>query len=314
MKHFFLSIALVLPFVFSCKKEGCTDPQATNYNSEAKKDNGSCTFLEEEPYLIVKIHFDSLQPRLDNLGQPATIPAEHSAQSPIFQGLSAHYLELAETKYTALGAGKIVYRGAETTAGGDNACDFSKAVVKGNNEVFVKIPLKDIAKGNYEWLRVSVTYQNYDIKFRAAGMMNVGRLASFVGWNTYISSYKIKQETKTLNSNKLQGYWGFETNILGTNYTYEGQAAGTTVVNPLFDTSPVPAGSCIVTGQFINASGTATPLVITGNEKSNIEMTLSFSVNKSFEWFDKDQDGYFDPNDGDYPVDMGLRGVQVVVK
>jgi hypothetical protein len=30
--------------VVSCKKEGCTDPEATNYNSKAKKDDGSCTY------------------------------------------------------------------------------------------------------------------------------------------------------------------------------------------------------------------------------------------------------------------------------
>jgi hypothetical protein len=28
----------------SCKKEGCTDPNATNYNEKAKKDDGSCTY------------------------------------------------------------------------------------------------------------------------------------------------------------------------------------------------------------------------------------------------------------------------------
>ncbi len=32
----------------SCKKEGCTDPSATNYNEDAKKDDGSCTY-EETP-------------------------------------------------------------------------------------------------------------------------------------------------------------------------------------------------------------------------------------------------------------------------
>jgi hypothetical protein len=37
------SIALALG-VFSCAKPGCTDPSATNYNSAAKKNDGSCTY------------------------------------------------------------------------------------------------------------------------------------------------------------------------------------------------------------------------------------------------------------------------------
>lgn len=31
----------------SCKKEGCTDETATNYNDKAKKDDGSCTYVDE---------------------------------------------------------------------------------------------------------------------------------------------------------------------------------------------------------------------------------------------------------------------------
>lgn len=29
----------------SCKKEGCMDTTATNYNAEAKKDNGTCNYV-----------------------------------------------------------------------------------------------------------------------------------------------------------------------------------------------------------------------------------------------------------------------------
>lgn len=43
----FLTCILILGLVFfssSCKKKGCTDPTATNYDSKAKKDDGSCVF------------------------------------------------------------------------------------------------------------------------------------------------------------------------------------------------------------------------------------------------------------------------------
>lgn len=40
----FALIALTAMTFTSCKKEGCTDKNATNYNGKAKKDNGSCTY------------------------------------------------------------------------------------------------------------------------------------------------------------------------------------------------------------------------------------------------------------------------------
>ena len=36
---------LALPLFFNSCKKGCTDPNAENYNPEAKKDNGSCYFI-----------------------------------------------------------------------------------------------------------------------------------------------------------------------------------------------------------------------------------------------------------------------------
>ena len=52
MKNKKLIIGLGLLMAMSavaCKKEGCTDPTAANYNDKAKKDDGSCTFAESEP-------------------------------------------------------------------------------------------------------------------------------------------------------------------------------------------------------------------------------------------------------------------------
>lgn len=43
MKHLFL-FSLFSFLLVACKKEGCTYPEATNYSSEAEKDDGSCMF------------------------------------------------------------------------------------------------------------------------------------------------------------------------------------------------------------------------------------------------------------------------------
>ena len=46
-------ILLCLPLLFnSCKKEGCTDPIAINYNPEADINNGSCIFFSTTPFII----------------------------------------------------------------------------------------------------------------------------------------------------------------------------------------------------------------------------------------------------------------------
>src|SRR5690554_2220286 len=48
----------------ACKKEGCTNPTATNYNTEAEKDDGLCVF-ESQPknphvYTMVSSSGDTL--------------------------------------------------------------------------------------------------------------------------------------------------------------------------------------------------------------------------------------------------------------
>lgn len=51
IKKFILAFTVVAAFT-ACKKEGCTDPAATNFNEEAKKDDGSCIYPEEDSYTI----------------------------------------------------------------------------------------------------------------------------------------------------------------------------------------------------------------------------------------------------------------------
>ena len=294
-----LILTILTLTLFSCKKKGCTDIDATNYSEKAKKNDGSCIY---NPKLIIKVRFDSTQVRLDNFGNPIGVGAGNSAQSPVFHKMGLHYIELAQSAYTQLGDGEIIYQGDETTQGGDKAVIFDNVKLAGNNETIMEIPLKNINPSTFKWLRVSLNYQNYDIDYTANGIDYTGRLASFVGFNTYISNYTINTQSVTVNANKLQGYWGFET--LGT--VSEGQAPQTTVPNPLSATSPIPAGSCVVTSDF------STPFVVSGKETKDIILTLSFSTNKSFEWVDANSNGKYEPLAGEAVIDMGSRGLDLI--
>lgn len=282
----------------------------------------SCTKQQDsslEPSLIFRIRFDSVQERLNNLGQPAEIPAGHAAQNPSFNEISAHYVELAPNASTALGSGAVLYKAPETEAGGERAIDFDKSIFTSNNQVFFAIPLKAIPAGDYEWLRVSLAYQNYNVQYHidttiADISINEdysGTIASFIGFNTFIHSYMIKNQPVQVDGNKKQGYWGFETTINNETYTATGQSpeGATTVVNPIFNTSPIPAGSCVVTAAFLPGK-----LTITGNEKENIIVEVSLSVNKSFEWQEIVKNGKWDPLKGEPVVDMGIRGMKPTIQ
>lgn len=273
----------------------------------------SCQKNTDSPALIntgtAKVNFifkfDSNQVRLNALGQPSPMPAGNAGQSPRFNTMSAHYVELSPSAFTALGAGAILYKAPQVNTGGATAIDFANSKFAGNNQIFLSVPVKDFAAGTYNWLRVSLAYQNYNIYMNALGQTIDATLASFIGFNTYLGSFKVKDSTVVVNANKLQGYWGLEGKIFGIGFLSTGQApdGATTVPNPLFASSPIPAGSCLVTAQF------ATPLFVTGNETGDINIIVSLSTNKSFEWIDVDNNGTYDPNNGDQVIDMGIRGM-----
>jgi hypothetical protein len=285
----------------------------------ACEDFGNVNNADGKLHFVCKI--DPNQERLNNIGQPAVIPPGNAAQTPDFRQISVHYIELSPNAVTKLGNGSVVYKAAETTQGGENAVDFDKAVKAGDGETFITIDLSTLQPGTYEWVRASVTYQNYDIKYNIRNLPTVGDLmqqsgtiASFVGFNTWITNVTPRTLKQTVNDDKKQGFWVFESNLSAPYSAYnqltmgEAPAGATTVVNPLFDTSPVPAGSCVVTGKLRE------PFVFTGNETGDLTIVLSFSVNNSLEWIDSNGNGQLDfYGDGVTPnekiVDMGLRGL-----
>lgn len=266
----------------------------------------SCTDSDDtlgEPKLIFKFKFDPNQARLNNFGQIAPLLSGHGAQSPLFNAISAHYIEMAPLGTTQLGDGEVLYHAPETTAGGDLAIDFSQSKIVGGDEVFLEIPLRLVTPGTYRWMRVSLSYQNYQITVTDSNQDYTGSLASFVGYNTYINTFNIGANPFVVNGNRLQGYWAFALNNIPFSTTGQAPVGATTVPNPLWNTSEIPPGSCVVTGNFFE------PLVISEKEKSDVVVTLSLSTNKSFEWVDGNGNGKYEPNLGENVVDMGLRGL-----
>ncbi len=265
--------------------------------------------------------FDENQTRLGAIGQASVIPEGNAAQTPDFQKLSVHVMDMTPNRFTPYGQGFLAYKGAETTAGGANAVDFDKAIIKEENTVFLELPLNEMEPGTYEYARVSVSFQQYDIKFNINNVPQVGNLedqtatvASFLGFNNYIGDVQVRDETLSVNDDKLQGFWAFETDLTAPwsdfNQLYSGESpsGATTVVNPLAGDSDIPAGSCVVTGAFTE------PLIITGEEVDDILVTLSFSINESFEWKDLNGNGKLDfyadeGSENEQIVDMGLRGL-----
>lgn len=269
------------------------------------------------PQLIVSFVFDAEADRLDNLGNPVLLPAGHAAQDPDFESLGLHFIGLYPDKFTPYENGITVFQTPLTNQGGGSAIDFNEEffITPQNNKI--SIPLDGLPSGTYEYFRSSIGFQKYHISYNIkgaelpAGISDdvdvTGTVASFLGFNTYIASYDIVDETVTVNGNRAQGYFGLESYGTIDGYDFsdvtEGNSPQTTVPNPINDTSPVPEGSCVVTGNFPQA------LIIPDNPTENIHIEVVVSINNSFEWVDENGNGKYEPLLGEQVVDMGTRGV-----
>ncbi|MBL7818383.1 MAG: hypothetical protein JNL70_25450 [Saprospiraceae bacterium] len=280
-----------------------------------------------EAKIHFRVKFDGLQERLNSKGFPTGVGSGNAAQTPLMNQIGVQKLELTTNNTTEQGKGLILFSTPETSAGGENAIDFSQVKMAKEGEIFLSVPIKFVSIGRYEFTRVSVAYQNLDVLFN---MYNVpfagnfidqrGTLASFLGYNNYITPYKVWNKLDNITGNRKQGYWCYETKMVSAYASNDKMFSGfspegsTTVVNMMSSTIPNALGSGIITGKF------DTPLSITGTETEDIYITLSFSVNRSFEWEESiERNGKWDynvqPNTGqpvvEKVIDVGLRGLKI---
>ena len=271
----------------------------------------SCKKDKEEAMLVFKYTFDEQGAREDNFGNPSTIPAGNAAQTPDFNLLGVHSIELINYVVSLPTSSTVIYKGKEHTHNGVAGIDFDQQIIIGDGEILVKIPISSITPGSYTYLRNSLGYQNYNIDFiynhATLGILNLNaQIASFVGFKTFIRNFNVGGENIVVNDIKSQGYWAYHVSS-PVALTQSGQAPSTTVPNPLDAVSPIPIGSCLVTGAF------ETPLVITGNETKDIVVEVAISINNSFEWTDSNPDGKYEPA-VETVVDMGTRGLKARVQ
>ena len=252
---------------------------------------------------------------LGNIGEPEPVPDGHAGQVPNFGKQSIHYIELVETKWVGISEGEVIYNGAQTTKGGDSAIDHSKAIIAEEDEIWLSVPLKDIAAGAYRYIRTSVAYQEYSVKWNLNNLdinypgylvidnitQTDAHFTSFLGVNTWIDTVTNNGLTLNVSSNKLQGFFTFATDfgielIPDDIYWGDGTPGATTVPNPLYETAEIPEGSCIVVGAFPDDGLLIIPDTPENNwdNGTDILLTLRYSVNKSFEWIDLNGNGEWD--------------------
>lgn len=292
-----------------------------------KTDNGEVS----EAKLILRFKFDSTQQRLNSRGELSYLAPEHAARSPVINSMAVHYIELSPDASTPLGQGSVIYKGGETDIVGARAIDYEQAAFFGNYEVFFAIPLKNFPAGEYEWLRLEPTAMSGSVPCHIDTTITVttdtssntitidqdffGNFTGLTGYNTYIRDILFPAGLLTIEDNRKQGFWGFETTIgaegFSEIYTDSAQSPGgsLTVVNPLHATSPLPEGSGVITAAFVPGK-----LIVTGKETENIIVEVSLSTNQSFEWKEIVNNGKWDPLEGEPVIDMGIRGMIPTIK
>ena len=276
---------------------------------------------KDEPMLNITFIMDPTAARLNNFGDSVNIPTGNAGQNPDFETLGLHFIGLYPNKFTPYEGGETVFLSPTTEEGGIAAIDFDEELFLTEAKNTYSIALSELESGTYEYFRASIGFQKYNIVYNLGGASSRpdwpsgisddidvnGTLASFLGYNTYIRNYTLQNQTVNVNTNQGQGYFGLESNgdVAGYPFTdlTEGNAPQTTVPNPIDATSPIPAGSCVVTGKFPVA------LIISDDPSDDINIQVVISINKSFEWQDDNNNNKYEPLLGEQVVDMGTRGV-----
>jgi hypothetical protein len=269
-----------------------------------KKDDDHRPIPKIPPYthLTVRIHFDSLQDRLDNYGNISAVPVGHGAQSPAFNSVSIGFIELLTDSTIPYQEGINIYNGTLAINASDTGYTCCTNLLEDGSEFQTNIDSPYIP-GTFKYVRIYFVYENYNVSYFSNGAIYQGAVAAFLSPKTLAYYYRIGDSTITGATVKLNGEWMLEVDTPGYGTILQDRAAATQP-NVLYNSLVPPSGGCIVTCRI-------DPELTLGDLDSRT-ITLSISSNKCFEWTEHSDPNYFEPFNGDTIVDVGIRGVKVI--
>lgn len=257
--------------------------------------------------LLFRLHLDS------NLASPYILQPGHAAQSPTVLALALEQIELLSEASTLAGKGVMLYTAPQTSCAGAQyylPTNYCKLHLIGDSEIVFSLALNAVPPGTYKWLRLSVAYSEMKIVSRSTSSGNgPSTFAGFYGESVYLT--KIKTQNSVLFPKttvpKQRRYYMFYQEVFGQALQLEGYAPRQSI----FNENPMPTYNNNIYVEFTDLSGnTAKPLLVTGNETTNLEVQLIFGTDKLFEWQEKTADGIFQPEIGETVYDFGFRNLK----
>ena len=243
--------------------------------------------------LVIKFEFDSLQERLDNFGNPSTLPANHQAVSTNFNSILIKMIELLKDSSEGYEDGTIIFF---------NTSSVGMTV----NDSLWRYLSNTQAPGLYKWMRVYFYYQNFEIPCKVNGNLFDGTLLSLLDPDQVFPSYTLMDSTIYGDSLMQGGSWFLELHTSGLDTLVRGQISQGQVTMPNFlhYSWPVPQDKYVVTFPITSDMEFTRP--------GYKEIVISISTNNNFEWIDHSDPNYFEPFDGDSIYDFGISGIKVI--
>ncbi len=279
---------------------------------------------DDDPQIQVFWQQDPFQERLDNEGRVSPVSSSNLSLSPKLNSIAVEHIELLPSEPTRLFSGATLYSVNNKQTINDTTVSSDRLIFTPSDKPLSTSFLKPLQGKTFEWVCVWLAYQNFDVRFNLNNVPNIGTLtdesstfSTFLAAKTFISRHKVITKEDIVNDFRLKGYWVFETNLRAAfaayNGVYRGQLSPTTVtaVNPLSASVTTPRYSSVFIARLDK------PITITGDEKKDINITLTFSTNQAFEWRDNNRNGRWDidaQNIHNEPIiNFGLRGMKAVV-